>query len=109
MSGRPQPPRGRDLAGGQVQREHLLRRVYAYAEWCRRASPELNNAVVVCLYEHLVDSRQERWWARVMPRLFDAVIADTWLEWTERLTPAELDGVRKVMRDEGRRRPPDND
>jgi hypothetical protein len=37
------------------------------------------------------------------------VITDTRLEWTERLTPAELDGVRKVMRDEGRRRPPDND
>jgi hypothetical protein len=88
--------------------EDFLRRVYAYAEWCHRASPELKGAVVVCFYEHLVDNRQDLWWARVMPRLSDAVIVSTWPEWKERLMPAELDRVRKVLRDQGRPLPPDN-
>ena len=73
----------------QAEDEDFLRRVYAY--------------------EHLVDSRQDHWWARVIPRLSDTVIADVRPEWTERLTPTELDRVRKVMRDQGRRIPADTD
>jgi hypothetical protein len=69
--------------------EGFLQRAYAYAEWCHRASPELQNAVVVCFYEHLVDGRGERWWARVIPRLSNSVLADVPPEWEERLTPVE--------------------
>jgi hypothetical protein len=86
----------------RVGDEDFLARVYAYAEWCRRASPELHNAVVVCFYEHLVDGRHETWWARWLPRLSDAVIADVWPEWQERLKPDELGRLRKMLREQRR-------
>ena len=87
--------------------EDFLSRVYTYAEWCHRASPELDNAVVVCFYEHLVDGRHETWWARWLPRLSDPVIADVWPEWEERLTEDELGRLRKLLRDQRRALPPD--
>ena len=44
-----------------------LKKVYGYAEWCFRSPiDDINNAVAVCFFEHLVDP-EPRFWREFLP------------------------------------------
>ncbi len=80
-----------------------LQKIYAFAEWCFRQyprAPDLNNAVCVAFYEHLFDERHH--WEDVIEWLSPEVIRECWTLWEDRLTPAELRELRKLIQKHGK-------
>jgi hypothetical protein len=70
--------------------EDLLRRIYDFADWCRRHA-DLNNSVCVSFYEHLMDER----WMRplAVPWLTREIVDEVRPLWELMLSP---DALREV-------------
>jgi hypothetical protein len=76
--------------------DDLLRRIYGYAQWSRRQTWDLENAVAVAFYEHLFD---QRWMRPLVPSwLSRDIIEDIRPLWESRLPADEMREVEKLLR-----------
>jgi|SRR6187397_495448 hypothetical protein len=77
----------------------LLGRIYGYAAWSmRQPDKDVSNAAGVSFYEHVFDRRQsEDWIERVVEWIPDDVVEDVWPLWAERLSPSEVELLRKHL------------
>lgn len=75
--------------------EDLLARIYSYGEWSIDQGGELQNAVAVSFYEHLLDEK----WMRPLaaPRLSRRVVDEVRPLWVNRLPAEEMEEVDRLL------------
>lgn len=79
----------------RVADDDLLRRIYGYASWSYAQGGDLENAVAVSFYEHLLD---ERWMRPVaLPWLNARVVRDVRHLWSDRLSAEEMREVELLI------------
>jgi len=77
----------------------LLGRIHGYAAWSmRQPGKDVWNAAAVSFYEELFNkSHSKDWIERVVEWIPDDVVKDVWGLWAERLSPNDVELLRKHL------------
>jgi hypothetical protein len=96
---------GRVWEAHDADEEDMLRRIYGYTSWAaRHPAKELWNPAGVSFYEHLFLARKDQTdWPKSLAYIAPDIVRDVWGLWEWFLTEHELEAIRKMLADLGRR------